>query len=171
MAFVLVLVASIVSSPRFQVALVIRTTTAIGGAPGVTVMVAVRVKPNQLAVIVTVLGVATVEVARLKVLVELLALTTISWGTRATDGWELDSWTTAPCVMGAVKRTVPVAFCPPTIDVGTKETDDRDGPVGVAGLTDSRWVREMLSGVAPVICTISGAAAAFEVMVKLPVVW
>jgi hypothetical protein len=133
-------------------------------------MVAVRVTPNQLAVMVTLLGPVTVEVARLKVLVEVLALTTTSCGTRAIDGWLLDSWTTALCVIGAVNRTVPVAFCPPTTDVGTKETDDRDGPAGVAGLTDSRWVREMLSGVAPMICTICGAAAAFEVMVKLPVV-
>src|SRR5262245_14575811 len=31
-------------------------------------------------------------------------------------------------------------------------------------------VREMLSGVAPMICTIVGGAAALDVMVKLPVV-
>ena len=70
-----------------------------------------------------------------------------------------------------MNRTVPVAFCPPTIDVGTKETDDSDGPAGVAAFTERLWVREMLSGVAPMICTIVGGAAALDVIVKLPVVW
>src|SRR3954468_13536450 len=72
--------------------------------------------------------------------------------------------------MGAVNLTVPVAFCPPTIDVGMKETDCRDGPAGVAAFTDRLWVREMLSAVAPMIWTIVGGAAAFDVIVKVPVV-
>src|SRR5207342_1792631 len=46
-----------------------------------------------------------------------------------------------------------------------------DGPAGVAALTDRMWVREPLSGVAPVIVTFSGGAAALEVMVKVPTVW
>ena len=169
-AFGLVLVASIVSSPLFQVAFVILHDVGGRWGPGVTVMVVVLVTPNQLAVIVTLVAVVTVEVARLKVLVAVLALTTVSCGTRAMAGWLLDSCTTAPWVIGAVNRTVPVAFWPPTIDVGTKDTDDSEGPAGVAALTDRMWVREMLSGVAPMICTISRRAAAFEVIVKVPVV-
>ena len=46
-AFGFVLVASIVSRPAFQVAFVIRTASAAGGAPGVTVIVVVRVIANQ----------------------------------------------------------------------------------------------------------------------------
>jgi hypothetical protein len=163
-------VASIVSSPFFQVALVIRTVSEAGGVPGFTVTVVVRVTPNQLAVIVTGVGLLVGEVARLNVLVAALALTTTSCGTRAIAGLLLDSCTTAPCVIAAEKRTVPVAFWPPTIDVGTKETEDSDGPPGVAALTDKMWVRELLSGVAPMIWTNVGGAAALEVMVKLPVV-
>src|SRR5688500_62689 len=136
MAFGLVLVASIVSRPRFQVAFVIRPMSAGGGAPGVTVTVAVLVIANHLAVTVTLVDVETAEVARLNVPVDALALTTVSCGTRATAGLLLDSCTTAPWVMGPVNRTVPVAFCPPTIDVGTKETDDKDGPAGVAAFTE-----------------------------------
>ena len=71
------------------------TTSAAGGAPGLTVIVAVLVMPNHLAVIVRFVAVATVEVARLKVLVEALALTTVSCGTRAIAGLLLDSCTTA----------------------------------------------------------------------------
>ena len=61
-------------------------------------------------------------------LVEVLALTTVSCGTRAIAGLLLDSCTTAPCVIGPVKRTVPVAFWPPTMEVGTKETDESERP-------------------------------------------
>src|SRR6476469_9771789 len=43
--------------------------------------------------LVTKLGPVTVELARLKVLVEVLALITSSCGTRAIEGWLLDSWT------------------------------------------------------------------------------
>ena len=136
-----------------------------------TVIVVVRVTPNQVAVIVTGVEVLTAEVARLNVLVAVLALTTVSCGTRAMAGLLLDSWTTAPWLIAAVNRTVPVAFWPPTIEVGTKEIVESDGPAGVAAFTDRMWVREPLSGVAPVIVTFSGGAAALEVMVKVPVVW
>ena len=50
--------------------------------------------------IVTSVDAATVEVERLNVPVEALALTTVSCGTRAIAGLLLDSCTTAPCVMG-----------------------------------------------------------------------
>ena len=89
-----------------------------------TVIVVVRVTPNQVAVIVTGVAALTAEVARLNVLVDVLALTTVSCGTRAMAGLLLDSCTTAPWVIAAVNRTVPVAFWPPTIEVGTKEIDD-----------------------------------------------
>src|SRR4051794_5646395 len=101
-AFGFVLVASIVSSPDFHVALVMRTVSGAGGAPGVTVIVAVRLTSNQVAVIVTVVGADTDDVARLKVLVDALALTTVSCGTRATVGWLLASRTTAPWVTAPV---------------------------------------------------------------------
>ena len=48
------LVASIVSRPSFQGAFLIATRSAAAGAPGVTVTVVVRVMPNHVAVIVTV---------------------------------------------------------------------------------------------------------------------
>ena len=104
-------------------------------------------------------------------LVDVLALTTVSCGTRAIAGLLLESCTTAPCFIAPENRTVPVAFCPATIEVGTKETDESDGPAGVAGFTERLCVREMLSGVAPMICTMVGGAAALEVIVKVPVVW
>src|SRR6476659_6441291 len=98
-AFGLVLVASIVSRPRFQLAFVILTTSAAGGLPGVMVTVAVRVTSNQRAVIVTGVDELTGDVARLNVLVDVLALTTVSCGTRAIAGLLLESCTTAPCVI------------------------------------------------------------------------
>src|SRR3954453_8395694 len=159
-----------VSSPRFHVALVIFTMSAAGGVPGLTVIVAVRVIANQRAVMVTAVAGATAEVARLNVPVEAFALTTVSCGTRATAGLLLDSCTTAPCVIGAVNRTVPVAFWPPTTEVGTNEMDERDGPAGVAAFTERGWLRDELSGVAPVICTFSDGADAGEVMVNVPMV-
>src|SRR5262245_53135014 len=102
-AFGFVLVASIVSRPDFQRAFVIRTTSAAGGVPGATVTVAVRVTPNQRAVMVTVRAEATGEVLRLKAPEDLLAETTVSDGTWATAGSLLVSCTTAPCVIAAVK--------------------------------------------------------------------
>ncbi|HVQ19080.1 MAG TPA: hypothetical protein VMT27_08610, partial [Actinomycetes bacterium] len=111
------------------------------------------------------------DVARLNVALELLALTTVSWGTRAIAGLLLDSCTTAPCVMAPENRTVPVAFCPATIDVGTNETDVSDGPAGVAAFTERVWVREMLSGVAPMIWTLVAGAEAVDVIVNMPLVW
>src|SRR5262245_64420984 len=109
MALGLVLVASILSRPDFQLAFVMCTTSEDGGDPGVSVIVVVRVTPNHLAVMVTVVDALTGDVARLNVPVELLALTTVSCGTRATAGSLLNSCTTAPWVMGPVNRTVPVA--------------------------------------------------------------
>src|SRR4029077_6258583 len=53
---------------------------------------------------------------------------------------------------------------------GTNEIAESDGPAGVAALTDTMWVREPLSGVAPVIVTFSGGGAAVVGMVKVPVV-
>ncbi len=106
-----------------------------------TVVVVVRVTPNQAAVIVTGVAVLTAEVARLNVLVAVLALTTVRWGTRAMAGLLLDNCTTAPCVIAAVNRTVPVAFWPPTIEVGTKEIVDSEGPATFASRCSrpGRW--------------------------------
>lgn len=91
MAFGFVLVASMVRSPDFQLALVMRTTSAAGGAPGVTVIVAVLVTPNHEAVTVTLVLLDTGAVDRLKVPVDALAFTTVSWGTCATAGLLLAS--------------------------------------------------------------------------------
>ena len=60
-AFGLVLVASIVSSPCFHRAFVIATRSAGGGVPGFAVRVVVRVTPNQLAVMVAVVLVPTAD--------------------------------------------------------------------------------------------------------------
>ena len=54
--------------------------------------------------------------------------------------------------------------------MGTNDTDDNEGPAGVAAFTERLCVREMLSGVAPMICTIVGGADAVDVIVKVPVV-
>ena len=74
----------------------ILTTSAAGGVPGFTVTVVVLVTPNQRAVIVIGVEEETTDVARLNVLVDRLALTTVSCGTRATAVLLLTSCTTAP---------------------------------------------------------------------------
>jgi hypothetical protein len=80
-AFGFVLVASILSSPFFQVARVIRTVSAAAGAPGETVSVVVRVTPNHVAVIVTVLVAVTGDVVTGNAAVACPPLTTVSAGT------------------------------------------------------------------------------------------
>jgi hypothetical protein len=74
-AFGFVLVASIVSRPDFQRAFVILTTSAAGGVPGATVTVAVRVTPNQRAVMVTVRAEPTADALRLSAPEDLFAET------------------------------------------------------------------------------------------------
>ena len=86
-----VLVASMVRSPDLQVAFVMRTTSAAGGAPGVTVIAAVLETPNRDAVTVTLVLLDTDAVDRLKVPVDALAFTTVSSGTCATAGLLLAS--------------------------------------------------------------------------------
>src|SRR6478672_3459674 len=81
-AFGFVLVASIVSRPAFQVAFVIRTVSAAGGAPGVRVIVVVRVIANHDAVIVTVVVAVTGDVLTANAPVDWPPLTTVSAGTR-----------------------------------------------------------------------------------------
>src|SRR5215211_2889228 len=100
-----VLVASIVSRPAFQVAVRIATRSGGAGAPGVTVIVVVRVTPNQVAVIVTVVLAPTDEVVTGKAPLDWPPLTTVSDGTCTTAGLLLLSWTTRPSVV-ALKRTV-----------------------------------------------------------------
>src|SRR5215210_1122740 len=95
-AFGFVLVASIVSRPFFQVAVVIATRSGGAGAPGVTVMVVVRVIPNQRAVIVTVVEAPTADVVTGKKPFDWPPLTTSSEGTWTTAGLLLESCTTRP---------------------------------------------------------------------------
>src|SRR5262245_22883579 len=131
----LVLVASIVSSRCFQRAFVIATRSAGAGAPGLTVTVAVRVTPNQVAVMVAVVVAPTAAVVTANAPLEAPPLTTASDGTWTTAGLLLASWTTAPSV-APVKATVPVAGLPPVTVDGLTDTDARDGPAGVAALTE-----------------------------------
>jgi hypothetical protein len=148
----------------------IRTVSAAAGAPGLTVSVVERVLPNHVAVTVTDLCTVTELVATANVLLDAPLLTTTSEGTDATAGSLLLSWTPAPSFMGPVNVTVPVTPPPPVVLVGLTETDDRVGPAGGAGLTERLAVR----GVFPthaVICTMIGAAAGLEVMVKVVSSW
>ena len=87
----LVLVASIVSKPAFHLAFVMATRSVGAGAPRVSVSVAVRVMPNQLAVIVAVLVAVTGEVVTAKVPLEAPPLTSASDGTWTTVASLLDS--------------------------------------------------------------------------------
>src|SRR4051812_49749285 len=75
-----VLVASTISSPDFQRALVIVTRSVGGGVPGVTVIVVVRVRANHEAVIVTVRVVVTAVVATGNAPLDAPPLTTVSAG-------------------------------------------------------------------------------------------
>ena len=165
----MVLVASILSSPCFHLAFVIATRSAGVGAPGVTVIVAVRVTPNHDAVMVTVVVTLTNEVDTANVPLEAPPLTTTSVGTCTTAALLLDSWTDAPLV-APVKVTVPVAALPPVRLDGVTDTPDSDGPGGVAVLTDTFAVRGTFC-TAAVIWTIVGGAAALVVIVKVTVPW
>jgi hypothetical protein len=60
-------------------------------------------------------------------------LTTISWGTWTTAGFELVRLTTAPSVT-LEKRTVPVEGLPPVSVAGLNETDCRVGVVEGGGV-------------------------------------
>ena len=160
-------VASIRSRPVFHSALVIRTVSAAGGAPGATVTVAVRVKPNHRAVTVTVDVTVTVAVLRLNVAVALPALTTVSDGTCATAGLLLDSWTTAPLAHRPAESGGAGRGRAADHRGGVNDNELRDGPAGVAGLTDRFCVRRPLSGVAALMVVMVGGAAAFVVMVKV----
>lgn len=92
-----------------------------------------------------------------------LPLTTMLSGTCATAGLPLDSWTVAP-----VNVIVPVAGLPPVKVDGITDTEDSDGPGGVAALTERFAVRGTF-WTAAMIWTISGGAAAFVVIVKFTV--
>src|SRR3954447_488353 len=153
-----VLVASTISSPDFQRALVMVTRSVAGGVPGVTVMVVVRVSANHDAVIVTVRVEVTADVLTGNAPLDAPPLTTVSAGTFTTAGLLVDSCTFAPSV-AAVNRTVPVAEPPPTTLVGVTDTDVSEGPAGVAWLTTSVAVRGTLAIAAVIVTNVSGAAA------------
>src|ERR1700750_474894 len=91
-----VLAAGIGSSRAFQRAFVIATRSACAGAPGVTVTVVVRVTPNHVAVIVTVVVAARGDVVTANAPLEAPPLTKVSSGTCRTAGLLLDRSTTAP---------------------------------------------------------------------------
>src|SRR4051812_8487258 len=102
----------------------------------------------------------------LNVLVAVLALTTVSAGTVATDVLLLDSWTTAPSGIGPVNVTLPVDEAPPVTVDGVADTAESEFPPGVAALTE-RFCMRGTFWIAAVICTIVGAAAALVVMVNV----
>src|SRR5215210_6423575 len=158
-AFGLVLVAWTVSSPFFQVAVWIATRSGGAGAPGVTVIVVVRVTPNHRAVIVTVVVVDTGDVVTGKKPFAWPPLTTSSDGTWTTAGLLLESWTTRPSVV-ALNVIVPVAGLPPLSADGVTDTAVSDGPAGVAAFTWRLADRGVLP-VQAVIVTFDGGAAAF----------
>src|SRR4051812_6079114 len=135
------------------------TRSVAGGVPGVTVMVVVRVSANHDAVIVTVRVEVTANVLTGNAPLDAPPLTTMSAGTFTTAGSLVDSWTFAPLV-AAVNRTVPVAAPPPTTVVGVTDTDESEGPAGVAWLTPSGAVRGTLGSAAGVVTNGSGGAAA-----------
>ncbi|MEU5943885.1 hypothetical protein ABZ807_33150, partial [Micromonospora sp. NPDC047548] len=70
--------------------------------------------------------------------------------------------------MAPVKVTVPVAGLPPVKSDGFTDTDERDGPGGVAAFTERFAVRGMF-WTAAVIWTIAGGAAALVAMVNVTV--
>jgi hypothetical protein len=67
-----------------------------------------------------------------------------------------------------LKATGPVAALPPVTLAGVTDTDDRDGPDGVAALTERFAVRGTF-WMAAVIWTMVGGAAAFVAIVKVTV--
>ena len=73
-------------------------------------------------------------------------------------------------MVAPVKVTVPVAELPPVRLDGVTDTDDSDGPAGVAGLTE-RFAERGVFWMAAVIWTIVGGAAALVVIVNVTVPW
>src|SRR5215813_5918529 len=168
MAFGFVLVASIVRSPAFHLAFVITTLSAAAGAPGVRVIVVVRVTPNHAAVMVTGVVALTADVVTGNAPHAWPPLTTVSAGTATSAGLLLESLTTAPSVV-PLNRTVPVDALPPVTLAGLTDTDVRDAPAGVAAFTE----RLLVLGVLPthaVIVTLVGGAAALVETVNVPAV-
>jgi hypothetical protein len=133
----------------------------------VTVSVVVWLTANHVTVIVTVVLALTAEVVTANAPLDAPPLTTVSAGTWTTAGSLLDSWTVAPFVT-PLKATVPVAALPPVTLAGVTDTDDRDGPDGVAALTERFAVRGTF-WMATVIWTMVGGAAAFVAIVKVTV--
>jgi len=84
-----------------------------------------------------------------------------------TAGLLLDSWTVAPFVT-PLKATVPVAGLPPVTLDGVTDTDDKDGPGGVAALTE-RFAMCGTFWMAAVIWTIVAGAAEFVPIVNVTV--
>src|SRR5262245_58244451 len=134
-AFGFELVASILTNRLLLTALVIRTTSAGAGAPGVMVTVVVRMMPNQLAVMVAVLVAVTGLVVTANAPRERPPGTSAVSGTCSTDGSLLDSCTTAPSGV-PLNCTVPVAGLPPVMTAGVTEIDDNEAPAGGAELTE-----------------------------------
>src|SRR3954447_13703405 len=167
-AFGFVLVALIVSSPCFHVAVWIATRSGAGGAPGASVIVVVRVMSNPVGVIVTVVFALTARVVTGNEPLDWPLLTTVSAGTVTSAGL-LEARRTVKASVVPVNVTVPVAALPPASVDGTTETADSDGPGGRAGLTDRLAVRGTLS-TAAVSWTIVGGAAAFVVIGNVAVV-
>src|SRR4051794_41445917 len=126
------------------------TLSAAGAAPGVTVIVVVRLIANHDAVIVTIFVDVTALVVTEKAALDAPPLTTRSTGTWTTDGLLEDKATNAPSV-AAVKRTVPVAAPPPTTLVGATDTEVSVGPDGVACLATSVAVRGAVVVVAEIV--------------------
>src|SRR5262249_7159789 len=153
MAFGFVLVASIVRSPAFHLAFVITTLSAAAGAPGVRVIVVVRVTPNHAAVMVTGVVALTADVVTGNAPLAWPPVTTrragprwtpVAAGTPRSAGLLLESLTTAPSVV-PLTRTVPVDALPPVTLAGLTDTDVRDVPAGVAAFTE----RLLVLGVLP----------------------
>src|SRR5262249_26807429 len=96
MAFGFVLVASIVRSPAFHLAFVITTLSAAAGAPGVRVIVVVRVTPNHAAVMVTAVVALTVDVVTGNAPLAWPPLTTVSAGAPPSPAALPRRLTTAP---------------------------------------------------------------------------
>ena len=163
------LVASIVSRPDLHRAFLISTRSGGAGAPGLTVTVVVRVTANHAAVRVTVVVTLTAEVVTGNAPLDAPPFTTVSDGTWTTVGLLLDSATTAPSV-ASVKVTVPVAGLPPVRLEGITDTDDSDGPPGVAALTE-RFAERETFWIQAVIWTMVGRAAELVVIVNVTVPW
>lgn len=128
-----VMVACDVAPPVTIAGLALRLCRVVGGGTGVTFRVAVFVMPLYVAVIVTGVLVATVDVAIGNVALNEPAGTVTLAGRLATDALLLDSDTAAP-TDGApdVSVTVPVEPLPPTTLAGLALTEDIAGGEGGA---------------------------------------